>query len=48
MRKIYSRRPLPVTKGCRWMTYHLTVKYCNYTYEEGNEQINDNVPEIGT
>ena len=22
---IYSFRPLPLMKGCRWMTYHLTV-----------------------
>ena len=25
VRMIYSFRPLPLTKGCRWMTYHLTV-----------------------
>ena len=24
-RMIYSFRPLPLMKGCRWMTYHLTV-----------------------
>ena len=23
---IYSFRPLPLKKGCRWMTYHLTVR----------------------
>ena len=23
--KIYSFRPLPLMKGCGWMTYHLTV-----------------------
>ena len=23
--RIYSFRPLPLMKGCRWMTYHLTV-----------------------
>ena len=22
---IYSFRPLPLLKGCRWMTYHLTI-----------------------
>ena len=22
---IYSFKPLPFMKGCRWMTYHLTV-----------------------
>ena len=22
---IYSFRPLPLMKGCGWMTYHLTV-----------------------
>jgi len=22
---IYSFRPLPLMKGCRWMTYHLPV-----------------------
>ena len=25
VRMIYSFRPLPLRKGCRWMTYHLTV-----------------------
>ena len=25
IRMIYSFRPLPLMKGCRWMTYHLTV-----------------------
>ena len=25
IRMIYSFRPLPLTKGCRWMTCHLTV-----------------------
>ena len=23
--RIYSFRPLPLMKGCRWMTHHLTV-----------------------
>ena len=23
---IYSFRSLPLMKGCRWMTYHLTVR----------------------
>ena len=25
IRMIYSFRPLPLMKGCGWMTYHLTV-----------------------
>ena len=25
MRKIYSFRPLSLTKACRWITYHPTV-----------------------
>ena len=25
LRMIYSFRPLPLMKGCGWMTYHLTV-----------------------
>ena len=25
IRMIYSFRPQPLMKGCRWMTYHLTV-----------------------
>ena len=25
IRMIYSFRPLPLMKGCMWMTYHLTV-----------------------
>ena len=25
LRMIYSFRPLPLMKGCRWMTYHLTI-----------------------
>ena len=25
VRMIYSFRPLPLMKGCRWMTYYLTV-----------------------
>ena len=25
IRKFYSFRPLPLMKGCKWMTYHLTV-----------------------
>ena len=25
IRTIHSFRPLPLMKGCRWMTYHLTV-----------------------
>ena len=34
---IYSFRPLPLKKGCGWMTYHLTVHtiimpMCKKTY----------------
>ena len=39
IRIIYSFRPLPLMKRCRWMTYHLHSTYCNYTYEQNKNKL---------
>ena len=43
MGMIYSFRPLPLLKWCRWMTYHLTVHAIIMYNEEENQQTNDSV-----
>ena len=43
IRMIYSFRPLPLMKGCRWMTYHLTVHTMIIPMSKKNQQTNDDV-----
>ena len=43
IRMIYSFRPLPLMKGCGWMTYHLTVHTIIVPMSQKKHQTNDDV-----
>ena len=45
-----SFRPLALMKECRLMTYYLTVRtiIMQKQQQQGNQQTNDNVLELGT